>query len=158
MRFEHKQIRVQYYSRNPQEHRYQGKGRNAMSEQTGSTTQPISSWRLRLGVIIFLFSITVPATGIPVVATLDLSVTIKSSVSGALLISGELLGILAVAVMGKPGYVYIKSQFFGLMKRYSPAHEISRSRYNIGLVMLRNENSTMPESDLSFDFTAALEN
>ena len=68
-------------------------------------------------------------------AALDLSVTMKSSVSGGLLIGAEVLGILAVAVMGKPGYLYIKSRFFGFLKRYSPPHEVSRSRYNIGLVM-----------------------
>ena len=106
-----------------------------MSEQAGSAAQPITSWRLTLGVTIFLLSIIVPAAGIPVVMALDLSVTMMSSVSGALLIGGEVLGILAVAIMGKPGYLYIKSQVFGFMKRYSPPHEVSRSRYNIGLVM-----------------------
>ena len=106
-----------------------------MSEQAGSAAQPIASWRLKLGVIIFLLSIIVPAAGIPAVAALDLSVTMMSSFSGALLIGGEVLGILAVAVMGKPGYLYIKRQVFAFMKRDSPPHKVSRSRYCIGLVM-----------------------
>ncbi len=106
-----------------------------MSEQAGSVGQPISSWRLTLGIIIFLLSIIIPVAGIPLIAALDLSATMKTSVSGGLLISAEVLGILAVAVMGKPGYLYIKSRVFSLLKRYGPPQEVSRSRYNIGLVM-----------------------
>jgi hypothetical protein len=106
-----------------------------MSEQAGSAEQPIASWRITLGVIIFLLSIIVPAAGIPAVEALDLSVTMKSSVSGALLIGAEVLGIIAVAVMGKPGYLYIKSKVYSFLKRYNPPHKVSRRRYNIGLVM-----------------------
>ena len=59
----------------------------------------------------------------------------KTTLSGGLLIGAEVLGVLAIAVMGKPGYVYIKSRFFGFLKRHGPPDEVSRSRYNIGLVM-----------------------
>ena len=83
-----------------------------MSEQTGSATQPIASWRLTLGIIIFILSIIVPAAGIPMVATLDLSVTMKSSITGGLLIGAEVLGVFAIAVMGKPGYLYKKPGFW----------------------------------------------
>ena len=47
----------------------------------------------------------------------------------------EVLGVLAIAVMGKPGFLYIKSRFFGLLRRYGPPREVSRARYNSGLVM-----------------------
>ncbi len=40
-----------------------------------------------------------------------------------------------MAVMGKPGYLYVKSRVFGLLRRYGPPTEVSRARYNIGLVM-----------------------
>ncbi len=108
---------------------------NTMSEKASSTALPVANWRLTLGVIIFLLSIIVPLVGIPVVSALDLSVALKSSVSGALLIGCEVFGILSVAVMGKPGYLYIKSRFFAFLKRYGPSDKISRTRYNIGLVM-----------------------
>jgi len=48
----------------------------------------------------------VPAAGIPEVTALDPSVTTKSSDSGALLKGAEIQRILAVAAMGKPGYIY----------------------------------------------------
>ncbi len=106
-----------------------------MNEQVDSPAQPVASWRLTLGVSIFLLSIIMPVAGIPVVTSLDLSATMKSTLSGGLLIGAEVLGVLAIAVMGKPGYVYIKSLIFGFLKRHSPPDEVSRSRYNIGLVM-----------------------
>lgn len=106
-----------------------------MSEQVDSSAQPAANWRLTLGVSMLLLSIIMPVAGIPAVTSLDLSVTMKTTLSGGLLIGGEVLGVLAIAVMGKPGYVYIKSRFFGFLKRHGPPDEVSRSRYNIGLVM-----------------------
>ena len=52
-----------------------------------------------------------------------------------MLIGAELLGVAAIAVMGKPGYQFIKSRVFGFLKQYGPPKEVSRTRYNIGLVM-----------------------
>ena len=106
-----------------------------MNEDATTTAQPAMGWRLKLGVAIFVLSILLPVAGIPLVATLDLSATVTASVSGALLVGAEVLGVLAVAVMGKPGYIYIKSRVFGLFRRYGPPEEVSRARYNIGLVM-----------------------
>jgi len=111
------------------------KEKNVMSEQPGSAAQPAASWRLTLGVIIFLISIILLSAGIPVVTALDISTTMKSSVIGGLLVSAEVLGIIAIAVMGKPGYLYIKSLAFGFLKRFGPSDEVSRIRYKIGLVM-----------------------
>ena len=51
------------------------------------------------------------------------------------MIGAELLGVVAVAVMGKPGYLYIKNKVFGFFKQYGPPKEVSCTRYNIGLVM-----------------------
>jgi len=106
-----------------------------MNEDTSIAAQPAVGWRLKAGVTIFVLSILLPVAGIPLTATLGLSGTITASVSGALLVGAEVLGLLAVAVMGKPGYLYIKSRVFGLLKRYGPPEEVSRTRYNTGLVM-----------------------
>jgi hypothetical protein len=107
----------------------------AMNEDTSTAAEPAVGWRLKLGVGIFVLSILLPVAGIPLVATLGLSGTITTSVSGALLVGAEVLGLLAVAVMGKPGYLYIKSRVFRLLKRYGPPEEVSRARYNTGLVI-----------------------
>ena len=106
-----------------------------MIEQASEANPPIPGWRLKAGVALFVFSIILPIAGIPFVTGLGLSGTMVTSVSGALLIGAELLGVAAVAVMGKPGYLYIKNRIFGFLKQYGPPKEVSRIRYNIGLVM-----------------------
>jgi hypothetical protein len=106
-----------------------------MNKDASTAEQPTIGWRLKLGVTIFVLSILLPAAGIPLVATLGLSGTITASVSGVLLVGAEVLGILAIAVMGKPGYLYIKSRVFWLVRRYGSPREVSRARYNSGLVM-----------------------
>jgi hypothetical protein len=106
-----------------------------MSEQAITSEHPASGWRFKLGVVLFLFSITLPLVGIPLAATLDLSAAMAASVAGTLLMVGEVLGLSAVAVMGKSGFAYIKNHVFGFLKQYGPPQEVSRIRYNIGLVM-----------------------
>jgi hypothetical protein len=106
-----------------------------MTEHASSKDQPNMGWRLKAGIALLLISIILPIMGIPLVAGLGLSGTIATSLSGAMLIGAELLGVAAIAVMGNPGYQYIKSRVFGFLKHYGPPNEVSRTRYNIGLVM-----------------------
>jgi hypothetical protein len=96
---------------------------------------PAAGWRLKLGVALFGLSILLPVLGVPLVAAMGLSGTTVATISGALLAGAEVLGIVAVAVMGKSGYAYIKNRVFGFLKQYGPPAEVSRSRYTIGLVM-----------------------
>ena len=96
---------------------------------------PAAGWRLKLGVALFGFSIVLPVIGVPLVAAIGLSATAVATVSGVLLAGAEVLGIAAVAVMGKQGYAYIKNRVFGFLKQYGPPAEVSRTRYTIGLVM-----------------------
>ena len=96
---------------------------------------PTTGLRLKLGVALFGLSIALPVLGIPLVAALRLSAATVATVSGAMLGGAEVLGIVAVAVMGKSGYAYIKNRVFGFLKQYGPPAEVSRTRYTIGLVM-----------------------
>jgi hypothetical protein len=96
---------------------------------------PAGGWRLKLGVALFGLSIALPVLGVPLVAAMGLSAATVATVSGALLGGAEVLGIVAVAVMGKSGYAYIKNRVFGFLKQYGPPAEVSRTRYTIGLVM-----------------------
>jgi len=66
---------------------------------------------------------------------MGLSASTLATASGIMLVGGEVLGIIAVAVMGKSGYAYIKNHVFGFLKQYGPPSEVSRTRYTIGLVM-----------------------
>ena len=96
---------------------------------------PAAGWRLKLGIALFGLSIVLPALGVPLVAMMGLSTTTVATVSGVLLASAEVLGIVAVAVMGKQGYAYIKNSVFRFLRQYGPPAEVSRTRYTIGLVM-----------------------
>jgi hypothetical protein len=96
---------------------------------------PAAGWRLKLGVVLFGLSIAVPVLGVPLVAVMGLSAGAMATVSGVLLGGAEVLGIIAVAVMGKSGYAYIKNRVFGFLKQYGPPAEVCRIRYMIGLVM-----------------------
>jgi hypothetical protein len=96
---------------------------------------PATGWRLKLGVVLFGISILLPVLGVPLVAKMGRSAATVATVSGALLGGAEVLGLVAVAVMGKSGYAYIKNRVFGFLKQYGPPAEVSRTRYTIGLVM-----------------------
>ena len=96
---------------------------------------PAAGWRLKLGVTLFGLSILLPVIGVPLVAAMGLAAGTVATVSAVLLAGAEVLGIVAVAVMGKPGYAYIKNRVFGFLRQYGPPVEVSRTRYRIGLVM-----------------------
>jgi hypothetical protein len=94
-----------------------------------------AGWRIKAGAALFGMSILMPVAGIPLVATLGLSTAMTASVSGALLVGAEVLGVCAVAVMGKSGFAFIKSRVFGFLKQHGPPQKVSRGRYSIGLVL-----------------------
>lgn len=100
-----------------------------------SATTAIPGWRLKFGILIFILSIVLPLAGIPLLTSLDLSKTISASISGGLLVGAEVLGIVAVAVMGKPGYLMIKNHVIGFLKQYGPPRKVGPVRYRIGLAM-----------------------
>ena len=106
-----------------------------MSKHTNPSEKPAAGWRLQLGAALFGLSILLPVAGVPLVTALGLSTTMTASVSGALLVGAEILGVYAVAVMGKSGYAYIKNRVFGFLKQHGPPQKVSRGRYNIGLVI-----------------------
>ena len=94
-----------------------------------------TGWRLKVGVVLFVLSIALPLLGVPLVAVMGLSTGTVATVSGLLLGGSEVLGLVAVAVMGKSGYAYIKNRVFGFLKQHGPPAEVGRIRYTIGLVM-----------------------
>ena len=106
-----------------------------MSAHANSSEKPAVDWRLKLGAALFGLSILLPVVGVPLVTALGLSTTMTASVSGALLVGAEVLGVCAVAVMGKSGYAYIKNRVFGFLKQHGPPQKVSRTRYTIGLVI-----------------------
>ena len=106
-----------------------------MSEHTSTSESPAAGWRLQLGIALFVLSIILPLAGVPLVALLGLSKGMTTTISGFLLVGAEVMGVAAIAVMGKSGYLYLKSRVLGFLKRVGPPDEVSRRRYTFGLVM-----------------------
>ncbi len=106
-----------------------------MSEKTITPPRPASGWRFKAGIALFLCSIILPIAGLPLATMINLSAVKLTALSGVLLVGAELLGIIAVAVMGKSGFTYIKHRIFGFLKQLAPPSKVSRLRYSIGLVM-----------------------
>ena len=106
-----------------------------MDESTRTTTQQPPGWRFRFGMIVFAVGFLSPLL-IPVVAATDLSTKWKAVISGLLSVGiPELFSIVAIALMGKSGFNYLKTRIFIFLKRHAPPDMVSPTRYRIGLVM-----------------------
>jgi len=73
---------------------------------------------------------------IPLVIRSGWPVGLISILSGLLALGiPELLMIIAAAILGKPGFNYLKRLLKVLFRRYGPPQKVSRLRYNMGLVL-----------------------
>jgi hypothetical protein len=71
---------------------------------------------------------------IPVVSSSNLSISVKTILSGLLALGiPELFILIAIGIMGKEGYETIKQSFFGFLKRNGPPRTVSKIRYRFGL-------------------------
>lgn len=96
---------------------------------------PNSIAKLRFGVVILVIGFLSPLL-IPLVLASDWSVATKGIISGLLTFGiPELFMVLAIIVMGKPGYEYIKKKAGKYLKRFLPPDHVSKSRYYLGLVL-----------------------
>ena len=92
-------------------------------------------WRLRLGIIVFVVGFLSPLL-IPLVTGSALPTKWKTVISGFLAVGiPEIFSVLAVAIMGKHGFNYIKKRFFTFLKKLAPPDKVSQTRHRIGLVM-----------------------
>ena len=99
------------------------------------TEPPAPGWRFKLGVYLLVLGAICPLFT-PLVAMTALSREWKAALSGLLLIGiPEIFSLVAIAVMGKDGFNYIKGKVFGFFKRHALPKEVSRTRYRIGLVL-----------------------
>ncbi len=95
----------------------------------------LGGWRYRIGLIVLVASFLSPLL-IPLVAASGATTELKAMLSGLLALGIPELGILvAVAILGKPGYDEIKRRIIGFLGKYGPPDEVSPVRYRIGLVM-----------------------
>lgn len=110
----------------------------SLSTPPDSTTpDPDQKRRLIMGVAVFIAGWLVSLALIPVVNSSELADGLKATLSGVLLLvvpKGFLL--IAVAIMGKPGFAYLKSLIAAHFRRMAPPATVSVLRYRIGLVLL----------------------
>jgi hypothetical protein len=92
-------------------------------------------FRFYLGLVCLVLSFVLPLFGF-LVAQMNWSIALKTIIIGLLTVGGpELFAILAVILLGKETFIYLKDKFFALLKRLRPPAPVSRIRYKIGLLM-----------------------
>lgn len=92
-------------------------------------------WRFGFGVALIVCGYGALAL-IPAVTGSDLSRGIKSGITGLILILPLLTKVGAVAIMGKPGFNFLKQHVFGFFGRFQPAQTVSPARYRLGLIVM----------------------
>lgn len=91
--------------------------------------------KLIAGSIILIVGFLAPLL-IPFVTASDLSTTWKTTLSGLLALGiPELFMLIAIGVMGKPGYEFIKGKIIRFFKTNGPPEHVSKKRYIFGLVL-----------------------
>ena len=103
------------------------KDRDTLAAEGASVPPPTGRLLLGVGVFVLGWIATLAA------ASLVTASSLNSSIAGIVVFVGPKLGVLAaVAIMGKPGFAYVKSKVFGYLK---PPAEVSPARYRVGIVM-----------------------
>lgn len=93
-----------------------------------------AGWRFGIGVVLVIGGYVAWAL-IPMVTVSDLSLGLKTPLTGFLAIMPVLTKVAAIAVMGKPGFNLLKYHVFKFLGRFRPAEQVSQRRYRIGLVL-----------------------
>ena len=106
-------------------------------KMTNKSTAPPAApgSRFSLGILLFFLGFISPL-GIPVVTAMNLSGSWKAILSGLLMLGiPELFWLAAAAIMGKPGFKYLKGKVFSSLKKYAFPEKVSRTRYRLKLAM-----------------------
>lgn len=91
-------------------------------------------WRFYVGVA-FLSCIVLDWGLIPMASAAGWSTAQIASLTGGILIANKVVLVLAVAIMGKAGFNYLKQLLFGFFRKFAPPQQVSRSRYRLGLIL-----------------------
>jgi hypothetical protein len=94
-----------------------------------------SRGRLLLGAGVLIFGWLCPLF-VPLVLATSLGNEWKTTLSGLLLLGiPELFTLAAVAILGKPGFAYLKGSLYRWLRRLAPPDVVGLTRYRTGLVM-----------------------
>ena len=101
-----------------------------------TAVDPGQKRRLIIGVAVWIIGWVLGVALIPVVNSTDLADGLKTTLNGVLLVGfPKLFLVIAVAIMGKPGFAYLKSLIASRFRRFAPAATVSPLRYRIGLIL-----------------------
>jgi hypothetical protein len=92
------------------------------------------SARLMLGSTIFVSAFAIWLL-VPLAATLNVSAARIAALSAALFVLNKILLMVAVAILGKPGFLQIRKRLFGYASLIAPVPIVSPIRHAIGLLM-----------------------
>ena len=93
-----------------------------------ASQKKLGSARFAIGSGVFAVGMMCPLL-VPLVAASDLAAQWKATLSGMLLLGApEVLMLVAVAIMGKPGYEEMKRRLLGLLRQLRPAQEVGLLR------------------------------
>lgn len=110
---------------------------DASSSAAMAAPDPAQKRRLIMGVIVFIAGWVIGLALIPIVNSSGLTDALKATLSGIfLLVVPKVFLLIAVAIMGKPGFAYLKSMIGGYFRRFAPPATVSAARYRIGLILL----------------------
>jgi hypothetical protein len=83
---------------------------------------------------LFLTAIACPIVGTAILAS-DASGTLKAAAGLLFFPIPEMFDVSAIAVLGEPGWQWLKAKLFGALRRVAPPDQVGPIRYRIGLAM-----------------------
>lgn len=90
--------------------------------------------RLTVAVILFLTAIACPFAAAAVI-TSDAPARWKTAAGLLVFPIPEMFDFSAIAILGKPGFAYLKSRAGAWFRKHGPPATVGRTRYRIGIVM-----------------------
>ena len=103
----------------------------ATNEIVAGAPDAPAGWRFKVGIALFGLMILAWLL-IPIEAALGMSAATIAATTAGIAITNKIILLLAIAVMGKPGFQELKAKLF---HQLTPPAEVSPMRYRIGLVM-----------------------
>ncbi len=92
-------------------------------------------WRFYLGTAVFVGA----AAGwllVPLASAWGWSGSQIASLSGVLFLANKLALVIAIAILGKPGFNHLKRLLFGMLRKLGAPQQVGRRRYDLGLILI----------------------
>ncbi len=92
--------------------------------------------RLWTGVGVFAIGWIITLSLVPLVTNSDFPTSVKATLTTVLVVAcPKIFLIAAIAILGKPGFAYIKGVVMNFFRKVGPPAEVGKWRYRLGLVM-----------------------